>query len=290
MIYVELSSTFSHNTLMKPSFIFFISLILCFNSIHGQGKLEKAEESLTKKERQNNNDSRFYYNDDYDENSFWAETFGSLFVDLFLYLSYYIIVEAPIENEYRASNASITKYPYLNSNKGNYAYDWGDDTKQFRATLSSRFISENNTLYGNHVNLDMQFLKRVGFEFDYLQLWEENTNFGNNTLAIYSVLGKYHRIRTERFDAWWGLGATYIDGSIDEWGFTYALGAEWFFTKPFSLEANFNQTFINDNTVNKLPITLHYHFNRYRFSGGYQRLKIGSQNFSTFFAGIGISF
>ncbi len=290
MVYVDISSTFSHNTLMKPSFIFFTSLILCFNSIQGQGKLEKAEESLTKKERANYNNSRSYDDDDYDDDSVLADTFGSLIVDLVLYLSYYTIVETPIENEYRASNASITRYPYLNSKKGNYAYDWGDDTKPFRATLSNRYISENNKLYGNHLNLNMRFLKRAGLEVDYLQLWEENTNFGNNTLAIYSAIGKYHRIRTERFDAWWGLGATYVDGAVDEFGFTYALGAEWFFVKPFSLEANFNQTFINDNTVNKLPVILNYHVNRYKFSGGYQYLKIGSQSFSTFFAGIGISF
>ena len=56
----------------------------------------------------------------------------------------------------------------------------------------------------------------MSLETDYLQLWEENNNFGNNSLAFYTTLIKYNRVRTEKFNAWWGLGATYVDGNIDD--------------------------------------------------------------------------
>ncbi|GAA4273406.1 hypothetical protein U6A24_19450 [Aquimarina gracilis] len=278
---------------MKRATLLFTTLVLSFNITQAQGKLEKAEESLAKKEQRNNRNSRSGNNDnddDFSENNFLAETFGALLVEAVLYTSYYTIIEIPIETEYAASTASITKYPYFNATKGNYAYEWGEDTQVFRTTLSSRFISENSKLYGNHMNLDMRFLQRAGLEIDYLQLWEENTNFGSNSLAIYTALGKYHRVRTERFNAWWGLGAAYVDGEIDEWGFTYGLGAELFFTKPFSLETTFNQTFINEETVNKFTILLNYHVNRYKVSGGYEHLKIGSLDLSTFSVGVGVSF
>ncbi|WP_109302344.1 hypothetical protein [Aquimarina sp. AU474] len=282
---------------MKRSTLFLAILILLCTLSQAQGKLEKAEYSLADKEERDNRRSGSRSYDSYsssdsydDQDSFLAETFGIFFAEIFLYASYYTIVETPVERDYRGSNASITKYPYLNSNTGNYAYDWNDNTQLFRATFSSRFIAENRKLYGNHLHLDMRFFQRAGLEIDYLQLWEENTNFGNNSLAIYTALAKYHRVRTERFNAWWGLGAAYIDGQVNEWGFTYGLGAELFFAKPLSLEANFNQTFINNRTVNKFNTLLNYHVNRYKFTGGYEHLKIGSQDISTFSAGIGVSF
>ncbi len=176
-----------------------------------------------------------------------------------------------------------------NSNTGNYSYNWNEDTEIFTTSITNRFIFETNKVSGNHLNADMRFLKRWGLELDYLQLWEENTNFGNNALAVYTVLAKYNRVRTERFNAWWGLGAAYVDGEVNELGFTYGLGAEFFLIEPFSLESNFNQTLINDNSVNKFNALLNYHRKQYKFTGGYEHLKMGNIGFSNFTFGIGIS-
>lgn len=280
---------------MKHIFLFlFTFFFLGTIQNYSQGKIDKAEKSLSQKQEQNRTSSRSRSNNDDDDqyygDSFLADSFGFILVDIFSYSSYYALVETPIEREYAGSRASITKYPYLYDQKGNYSYEQDDTTTLFRTTFSSRFVAENNKLYGNHLNLNMRFLHRFGLEVDYLQLWEENSNFGTNTLAMYTALAKYHRVRTERFDAWWGLGATYVDGEVDEWGFTYGIGAEWFFAKPFSLETNFNQTFINDNTVNKFNAFVNYHVNRYKFSAGYEHLKIGSADFSLFTAGVSISF
>ncbi len=268
---------------------------LVFQIHYGQSKLEKAEESLTKKENRGSRSdsrSRSYDSDDSSDfgDSFIAEELAYLFAEICLYATYYTIIETPIEMEYRGSTAAITKYPYLDSLKGNYSYDWGEGTTGFRTTISNRFIAENNKLYGNHFNVDMRFLGRIGLEVDYLQLWEENTNFGNSSLAIFTAMAKYHRVRTQRFNAWWGLGATYVGGEVEELGFAYGLGAELFFAKPFSLETNFYGAFINQRSVNKFTALLNYHYDRFKFSGGYEHLKIGSPDFSTFSVGVGVSF
>ncbi|WP_299218819.1 hypothetical protein [uncultured Aquimarina sp.] len=267
-------------------------LFLSFFTYQGnsQGKLEKAEKSLSKKEGGSSSQSRYNNSSSDSENSFVADTFGELFVSIFWGITYGLVFETPIEKEHLANDASITKYPYYNKTKGNYSYEWGDDTEVFRTTISNRFIAENGKLYGNHLNGEIWFLKRISLEGDYLQLWEENTNFGDNSLAMYTALAKYHRVRTERFNAWWGIGAAYVDGEVDELGFTYGLGAELFFAKPLSVEAVFNQTFINNRTVNKFTGSLNYHVDRYKISGGYEHLKIGNQDFSMFSIGVGISF
>ncbi|OEK09773.1 hypothetical protein A8C32_09675 [Flavivirga aquatica] len=280
---------------MKQFTIFFTIFISFSVTSFGQGKLKQAEESLTIEEEINKSITKPKHNT-YSSNSndsdgnFLTEAIARLFVHAFLYASYYAVIESPVEREHRASNAFITKHPYSNSNKGNYSYNWDDDSEIFRTTVSNRFIFETNKLYGNHLNIDMKLLQRVGLEMNYLQLWEENANFRNNTLAIYTALAKYQRVRTERFNAWWGLGAAYIDGDVDELGFTYGLGAELFFTKPFSLESNFNQTLINDSSVNKFNALLNFHKKHYKFTGGYEYLKVGDVSFSTFSVGVGVSF
>ncbi|GAA4804612.1 outer membrane beta-barrel protein [Litoribaculum gwangyangense] len=274
--------------LLSICFLFFIGV-----SSFSQSKIEKAEKSLKKKEKttentkSNHNNSRNNHNS---EGDFLTEVVGEIIVQAFAYSIYAVAIESPFEMENKASNAYITKHPYYKSNKGNYIYDWSEDITFFRTDLSTRYISENSKLKGMHLNLEMHFLKRIAIEGDYLQLWENNPNFGYDNLAIYTSLAKYYRVRSEKFDAWWGLGASYIDGSVNEFGFTYGLGAEWFIAKPISAEVSYNQTLINDESINKFNGLLNYHFKQFKIIGGYEHLRIGNQNFSTVTLGTGFFF
>jgi len=255
-----------------------------------QGKLEKAKKGLSQKStifsstRTNPRSTNNSYGHDYG-------LFGELaivFIEIGLYATYYGLIESPPEQEYLASKGFITKYPYHTNHKGNYAYDWNEDTNLSRITISNRFITENNKLYGNHINADFRFFRRLSLEADYLQLWEHTTFFGNSSLATATFLLKYHRVRTEKFNAYWGLGATYIDGDVHEVGFTYGIGAEYFFARPISLELNYNQTLINIRSFDKLNVLLNYHKNRFKGIGGYEYLSIGGVGFSTFSIGLGV--
>lgn len=278
---------------MKKTILFLIVTFIFNYAAFSQGKIEKAEDSLKKIEiLESHNESQTLYSGvvENSDNSFLTEVVGGLFISIFTYTAYGIAIESPFEMHRKASGAFLTKYPYNNSDVGNYSYNWNEDTEIFTTSISNRFIFETNRIYGNHLNVEMRFLKRMAIEFDYLQLWEENKNFGNNSLAIYTALAQYHRVRTEKFDAWWGLGAAYIDGDVNKLGFTYGLGAELFFAKPLSFESNFNQILINKNTINKFNILLNYHKKEYKFSSGYEYLKIGDVGFSTVSAGAGITF
>ncbi|WP_396602934.1 hypothetical protein [Algibacter sp. R77976] len=275
---------------MKKTMLSFL-IIIVSNVLYGQGKIKDAEDSLKKTEQSiNSHTQSTYSNNSSDSDSdILTDIVRGIVAPIFAYTAYGIAVESPFETNNKSHNAFLTKYPYKNSNTGNYSYNWNEDSEILTTTLTSRFIFETNRLYGNHLNADMRFLKRLGLEFDYLQLWEENNNFDTNKLAIYTALAKYNRVRTERFNAYWGIGAAYIDGEVNALGFTYGLGAEWFFVKPLSLESNFNQILVNDNTVNKFNALLNFHRKQYKFSGGYEGLKIGSVGFSNVSLGIGVS-
>ncbi|MDN3664633.1 hypothetical protein ACFFU1_00220 [Algibacter miyuki] len=283
---------------MKNNFTLLLFLLLISISSHGQGKIDKAEKSLKKEftpktiTSSTPKETNSYYNNN--SSSFADETLteivGGLFIQLFAYTAYGLAIESPFEMDHKASNAFLTKHPYNNSSTGHYSYDWQEDSEIFTTSIATRFIFETNKINGNHLNVDMNFFQRFGLELDYLQLWEKNTNFGNDNLAIYTALAKYNRVRTERFNAYWGLGAAYVDGAVNKFGFTYGLGAELFFMKPFSLESNFNQVLVNNHTVNKFNALLNYYKKQYKFSLGYEYLKLGDVEFSTISAGIGVAF
>lgn len=272
---------------MKRFYLIIFMLIFGTTAFYGQGKLEKAEEDLkSEKKQESSSDKKTTSSDD----NFLVSALGELFIDLVFYSSYALLIESRAEVENLASDASITKYPYYQANKGNYSYDWDEGTSVSRFTFSSRYIFENTRIEGNHLTMELRFLKRMGLEFDYLQLWEKNPNFGEYSLALYTFMAKYNRIRTEKFDAWWGVGGTLIDGNVNDLGFTYGLGAELFMAKPISIESNFSQTLINNSSTNKFNALLNYHIKRYRLSGGYEHLRIGNQNFSTISLGLSVSF
>lgn len=275
---------------MKQLVLLISVYLISFNVSYGQGKLQKAENSLKEKENSGSTTYSNSTNNDDSGGNFFAETIGYLLLDAFLYTTYYAFIESPLEYNTPSTNAYLTKYPYLKSNKGNYSYDWDKTTPIARLKLSSRYVFESNRIKGNHLNFDFRFSKRLAVEANYLQLWENSTNFGYNSLAFYTALLKYHRVRTEKLDVWWGVGASYVDGEVNELGFTYGLGAELFFAKPLSLESNFNQTLINNGTINKFNVLLNYHQKQYKFTGGYEHLKIGSQPFSMLTFGVGIFF
>jgi len=276
---------------MKQWMLFFLILISLNSVSYSQGKIKKAEESLKKIEKTENTISNPNYDDNNNsEGDFLTEVVGGLFFQIFAYSAYGIAFESPFETEHKGSTAILNKHPYTNTNTGNYSYNWNENSEIFTTTISNHFIFETNKIYGNHLNANMKFLKRLGLEIDYLQLWEETTNSGNDALAIYTVLAKYQRVRTEHFNSWWGLGVAYVDGNINELGFTYGLGAEFFFIRPFSLESNFNQTLINDNSINKFNALLNYHRKQYKFILGYEHLKIGDVGFSNVTGGLGFFF
>ncbi|TWO33729.1 hypothetical protein E1J38_002855 [Seonamhaeicola sediminis] len=279
---------------MQRKLGFLFLLIFTFSASFSQSKIEKSETSLKKQKNNASTSTKRSHNLNNDNDSFGEmlviETFGRLAINIIAYTAYGILVEMPFERDSPSSSAILTKHPYLNSNKGNYSYEWNDYSAVGRTTISSRYVFENTQLNGNHVNVDIRFYNRLALELDYLQLWENNPNFGYQTLAIYTALIKYHRIRTKQFDGWWGLGASYVDGNVDDFGFSLGLGAELFLGKPISIEANYNQTFINNNAINKFTALMNYYNRPFKLSGGYQSLKIGDQIFSTPTIGLSVSF
>ena len=68
---------------------------------------------------------------------------------------------------------TISEYPYKVKKSGNYLYTDSINYKLTRFDISNNFLIENKYLYGNDLAIDFRFLKRMGIEVDYLQLFEK---------------------------------------------------------------------------------------------------------------------
>ena len=273
---------------------------LQFNGIAQDGKLNKAKESLktsnslstTRTSNTRSSDSRNSRrssrarrnrNNDF--------IFTEFFFRLFAYTTYGVLVETPMEYDGRMHVADISVFPYQDAEHGNFIYTDSLDTNYRVARLDvyNHFLLENKNLYGNDFGLEFRFLKRFSLEGNYLQFIEK-VNGQTDYFTLYALMAKYHRIRTERFEAWYGIGATYIANDVMETGVTLGLGAELYFKKPISVAVSYKAAFIYNNRVNNTKVLLKYHIKNFRMSSGYQYFTLGDARIKTFSVGLEASF
>ena len=273
------------------SFLFTVNLV----SYSQSGKLEKGKESIkestttstTSSDSSTTKRSGRRTRETNDE-SYFGSFFAGIFVDLFAYTAYGIAIESPFELDGRMHDAEIANYPFENSFHGNYIYANSTNYKIVRFDISNNFVIENSNLYGNNFGVDFRFLRRFGLEFDYLSLTEK-INAKRDQFSLYSALLNYHRIRTQKLDAWFGLGVMYVGDDVHKTGFGIGLGAEWFVAKPISLKVSHKWTNINNQEVNNTKLLLKYHIKKYHISSGYEHFKIGVSKIDAFSFGVGVS-
>jgi len=118
----------------------------------------------------------------------------------------------------------------------------------------------------------------------------EKTGVEKDDFSLYAAFLKYHRIRTQKFDAWFGLGIMHVGNDVDKSGFGIGVGAEWFIKKPISLKFSHKWTNINSQEVHKTKLLFKYHLKNYHISSGYEHFKIGVSKIDAFSIGVGASF
>lgn len=271
--------------------LFALNLPFCAQS----GKLEKGKESLkesTSTETSSDGSSTTVKTGrrtrDTNEESSFRSFFGGIMIDLFRFTAYAVAVESPFELDGRMHDAELANYPYEHPFHGDYIYTNNTNYKIVRFDITNNFVIENSNLYGNNFGVDFRFLRRFGLQFDYLSLTEK-VNARKDDFSLYAALINYHRIRTQKLDVWFGLGAMHVGNDVDKTGFGIGLGTEWFVAKPISLEVSHKWTNINNREVNNTKLLMKYHVKKYQISSGYERFKIGVSKIDAFSVGVGVS-
>jgi len=279
---------------MKPLLIsLFLIFSITLRSYSQTGKLDLAKESLKQQNSSNNSttssSTKVSNNRVKDENPF-LEELALFMVKISFGLAYQIGVESYFEKDRNMHSADFSKYPYKEPYLGNYVYkDSTNSETIFRVDIASNFVYESKKLFGNNLSLNLKFARRFDLEVGSLQLFEKVSSSTDN-FSLYHAMLNYHRIRTQEFDLWFGLGVNYVANNVNEAGFSYGLGSEWFLNKPLSILVTFNGTTINNRPVNKTRLLLKYYINNFNISTGYEHYSLGVSKIDTYSIGLGASF
>ena len=188
--------------------------------------------------------------------------------------------------------SKLSPCPYFDNKSGNYK-KYNEEEEELkdlmRFDVENHFLYSNNASFGNHLKGKFRPFQYFYIQSDYRELIERD-KFEKTTanLSVFQFNFGYDRIRFEKFNLGWTLGATYIVNGINKAGFSYGLNTDVFAFKKVSFNSAMIWSKINGLQVNSIEFRGKYHQKNYFFSMGFENLKIASPsyNYATFGAGI----
>lgn len=269
--------------------IFILTVLICFSSF-GQSKLGNSKKDLTAEKPTASSRSS--------SDSSSSDTDVSLlspFVDVLLFvpvaIGKYVLI-GDYKNENHLEN-DLSSYPFHAKSIGNYQSSFNDSitSKWWRFDLENHFIYSNNDLFGNHLEAKARASEYFSLQADYFQIWEINRieNTDNRLSLFYFNIG-YDRIRLERFNFGWTLGASYVGNEVKKAGFSYGLKTDYFLQKNLSLGASAKWSFINQEPVHSYQIQSRFHKKNFFLGVSFEHLKIAKPVYNFVGMGGGIYF
>lgn len=210
-------------------------------------------------------------------------------IEGFLFITYYTAIGNYELEDHLHSN--LTTYPFCNGKSGNYEHPDAVPAKaQFlRFDLDNQILYNSESLFGNHLKFKIRPMQFFYLQGDFIQLVEYNKyNKDYSNLSLFYFNACYDRVRFEKFNFGWTLGASYIGNEINKTGFSIGLNTEFFMVKNVSLYSSAKWSSINTSVVNEFEIQGKYYLGRFFVSLGYEHLKIGTSGFDFLSLGGGI--
>lgn len=275
---------------IKLLYISFLLLLISLNGFSQDGKLNKAKESL--KEEKSTPSRNVKTSTSTSNRTLFEDTvnpFVQIFGFIFAYTAYGIVFESPWEQNGRMHDAEISMFPYQKSTFGNFIYTDSINYKLTRFDIYNHFFIENSNLYGNDFGVDFRFLKRFSLDVNYTT-FSEKVDGQKDSFDMLSAMLKYYRIRTQRFDAWFGLGFRSVFNDVHKTRFLVGFGGEIFIAKPISLSASHKWATFNNQSVNNTNLHLKYYHKNYRIISGFEQYKLGVSKINAFSLGVEASF
>ena len=179
-------------------------------------------------------------------------------------ITYGILVESFLEKDTPMHDAGLTPYPYFYNREGNYTYD--KDAVPFRLEVNSSYHLAPKQKYFGNVDANLRLLKRVSIQLGYVKL--PQTTSSTDYLAQTEISFSYHRIRTRRFDLWYGLGAMFADNPTNHNAISFHIGAELFLPKNISMEWQSHLAYFDPVTIKNYQIQVNYFISHWRLTAG----------------------
>jgi hypothetical protein len=111
-----------------------------------------------------------------------------------------------------------------------------------------------------------------------------------SNLALFNFNVGYDRVRLEKFNLGWTLGANFIANDIQMAGISFGFNAEAFVFKSYSIFSSVKWGAINGLPVNEFEIGARYHKKNHFITMGYERLRIATPIYDFASVGCGLYF
>lgn len=281
---------------MRKLSLLLVILISC--STFGQNKLDKSKNELNSGSSKKNQSSSSYSSSSgssKSKSSGGDNIIGKAIADIFIYTTFGVFKYGVI-GDYKNEDhlySNLTPYPFYNGKSGNFeSMDTISISKnKARLDLENSFVYSDNNLYGNHFKAKIRPFQYFYFQTDFHQLFEINKiDNTNNRLSLFQFNLNYDRIRFEKFNFGWNLGATYVGNEVKKAGFAYGLNAEYFMGNHISFLGSAKWSRINSLPVNAFELQSKFHRKNYFFSLGFEHLKIATPTYNFVALGGGIYF
>jgi hypothetical protein len=271
-------------------------VVLISISSFSQNKLDKSKSQLnsgSSNKNQSRTSSSSSSSSSNSKSNYSSDS--NIFVNIFFNITFAVFKYGAI-GDYKNENhlySNLTPYPFYNGKSGNFE---NSDTisiskNKARFDLENSFVYSDNNLYGNHLKAKIRPFQYFYFQSDFHQLFEFNEiDNTNNRLSLFQFNLNYDRIRFEKFNFGWNLGATYVGNEVKKGGFAYGLNAEYFMGNHISFLGSAKWSRINTLPVNAFELQSKFHKKNYFFSLGFEHLKIATPTYNFIALGGGIYF
>ena len=271
-------------------------VVLISISSFSQNKLDKSKSQLNSGSS-NKNQSRTYSSSSYSSSNSKSNysSDSNIFVNIFFNITFAVFKYGAI-GDYKNENhlySNLTPYPFYNGKSGNFESSDSVSVSKNKARfdIENSFVYSDNNLYGNHLKVKIRPFQYFYFQSDFHQLFEFNEiDNTNNRLSLYQFNLNYDRIRFEKFNFGWNLGASYVGNEVKKGGLSYGLNAEYFMGNHISFLGSAKWSRINTLPVNAFELQSKFHRKNYFFSLGIEHLKIATPTYNFIALGGGIYF
>ncbi|KAF2518898.1 hypothetical protein E0W68_06475 [Flavobacterium salilacus subsp. salilacus] len=277
---------------MKRYLLLLLSLTFTISQVQAQHKIDQSKNDLKQKRQAAGKTGSASSSSSSSSSS--GNNDNPLLFELFMYtlgatFKYGIIGD--YANEDHLSN-DLTEYPYYEGTGNYYNPKFGEGYLYvFRVDVKDKFLYHNNNLYGNHLDVKIHPFRHFYLTTDYYQLHERQKAAGtSDNLSLFYFNFAYDRIRFERFNLGWTLGASYVGNDVKRGGFAYGLNAEYFLKKNISFQGSAKWSVINGEPVNAFELETRIHRKQFFITLGYEHLKIATPTYNFMTIGAGVYF
>ncbi len=271
-------------------------VVLISISSFSQNKLDKSKSQLnsgSSNKNQSRTSSSSSSSSSNSKSNYSSDS--NIFVNIFFNITFAVFKYGAI-GDYKNENhlySNLTPYPFYNGKSGNFESSDSVSVSKNKARfdIENSFVYSDNNLYGNHLKVKIRPFQYFYFQSDFHQLFEFNEiDNTNNRLSLFQFNLNYDRIRFEKFNFGWNLGATYVGNEVKKGGLSYGLNAEYFMGNHISFLGSAKWSRINTLPVNAFELQSKFHRKNYFFSLGIEHLKIATPTYNFIALGGGIYF